>query len=166
MKAMKKAGIALAIVLLMAFFLAPQSQAAERWKTKFMRFSATAGAGQTLVTGDVVCFASVDGRVYKADADDPSRRPAVGVIDKGGTEGSTVEIVISGILAGQTDASAGSPLYLSTTAGALTTTKGTGADAYVQVLGVVMQGLTGEIDNVSESTMYFIHAMPTGISAN
>lgn len=147
--------LAIAIVTMLAIgTLAPQAQAAEFWKQKFTRFSAT--AGETLVTGDVVCIYSADSRAYKADADDISKRIAVGIIDKGGTAGTSVEVVISGILAGQSAASAGSRLYLSTTAGALTTT----ANEWGQLLGVVMEGDNSTSRSASESAIYFINVTP------
>lgn len=67
------------------------------WKEKWDRFSGI--AGETLAEGDAVCIGT-DGRVYKAEAEDSTRRPAVGVIGKGGTNGTNVEIVRSGIFGG------------------------------------------------------------------
>lgn len=137
--------------------LAPTAQAAEFWKQRFAQFSAT--AGETLATGDVVCIYSADSQAYKADADDAGKRFAVGVIDKGGAAGETVGIVISGILTGQTAASAGSRLYLSATAGAFTVT----SNAWGQVIGMVMEGTKTEISS-SQSTTYFVQVMPISAS--
>ena len=122
------------------------AQAAETWKQINTRFSAT--AGETVVTGDVVCIAGSDGYAYKADANSSTLRPAVGVIGKGGTTGKTVEIVVIGILTGQTAASPGARVFLSETAGAITTTGPTNA----QPLGWVMPGAAA----AATSTTYFI----------
>ena len=103
----------------------------------------------------VLLIYSTDSRAYKANADDADKRPAVGVIGKGGSSGSSVEIVVQGILAGQTAVSAGDRLFLSTTAGAFTTTEPTNA----QTLGWVLPGSTTEIA-ASESTSYYVNVVP------
>ncbi len=119
---------------------------AEDWQQKYVRFSAI--AGETLVTGDVVCIAAADGYAYKADANDSSLRPAVGIIAKGGTTGHTVEIVTIGVLTGQTAASPGVRVFLSTTAGALMATAPTNA----QPMGWVLPGAAA----AATSTTYYI----------
>jgi hypothetical protein len=139
----------MAIVFLLAMVL-PAAHAGEYWKQKESRFSAT--AGETLVTGDTVCIKSSDGEAYKADANDSDLRPAVGVIGKGGASDATVEIVQKGILAGQTSASPGARLFLSETAGAMTTTGPTNA----QILGWVLP----TPGSTNSSTIYFIDVQP------
>lgn len=137
--------MAVLIAVVMALvFAGTSAQAAEYWKQKQVRFSAT--AGETLAAGDVVCIKAADGKAYKADANDADLRPAVGVIDKGGLSTATVEIVTIGVLAGQTAASPGKRLFLSETAGAMTVTAPTNA----QALGWVLPGTAGT------STTYFI----------
>ncbi len=136
--------VALMAVLLFVAMMPQAGQAAEYWKKKYERFSAVAGT--TLAAGDVVYIKGSDGKAYKADADDSAARPAVGIIDKGGSSDATVEIVSRGILAGQTAASPGARLFLFTTAGALTTTAPTNA----QTLGFVLPG------TASSSTTYYI----------
>lgn len=138
------------IVLLTLAFVMPQAQAAESWKKRFERFSAV--AGETLATGDIVCIKASDSQAYKADANDSNLRPAVGIIGKGGATNATVEIISAGILAGQTAASPGYRLYLSETAGAMTTTAPTNA----QVVGWVLPGTT----DTATSTKYFIKVVP------
>lgn len=141
-----------AIMAIMAFCLVltiPQAFAGEVWQQKFSRFSAT--AGETLSIGDVVCIFIDDGKAYKADANDSTLRPAVGVIGKGGAANSTVEIVTEGILAGQTEISVGVRLYLSTTAGAITATAPTNG----QSLGFVLPPLTA-MTGTSASPRYYI----------
>ena len=137
---------------LMALFLAvilvltaPAAQAAEYWKAKYERFSATAGAA--LSVGDVVYIKGSDGEAYKADSDGSSTYPAVGIIGKGGASEATVEIITRGILAGQTAASPGVKVYLSTTAAALTTTCPASGE---QPMGFVLPG------TAASSTDYFI----------
>jgi len=135
--------VATAIVFLL---LASSAHAAEYFKQAFGRFSAI--AGETLAVGDAVCIAGSDGYAYKADANDSALRPAIGVIRKGASSGSKVEIIFVGTLAGQTAASPGARLFLSETAGAMTTTGPTNA----QALGWVLPGAAA----AATSTDYFI----------
>jgi len=143
--------VIMAIAAVTFLALVPQAQATEYWKQKFERFSATAGA--TLSVGDVAYIKSSDSKAYKADADNSSARPAVGVIGKGGSAGDTVEIVVRGILAGQTAASPGTRLFLSDTAGAISV--GTSPSAG-QNLGWVLPGTSGS----NSSTDYYISVEP------
>lgn len=140
----------LAILVFLLAIMTPPAQATEVWQQKFSRFSAI--AGETVAIGDVVCIAATDSKAYKADANDSSLRPAVGVIGKGGASGSTVEIVTSGILAGQGAKSPGYRLYLSETAGGTTMTEPTNP----QILGWVMPGTAG----TATSTIYYIDVRP------
>jgi len=119
----------LLVAVLMAALLSAPAQAASYWKQTFLRVSAT--AGETLAVGNVVTIKDADGYAYKADADDSALRPAVGVIGKGGASGATVEIIVSGILAGQSALTESGPGYLSATAGAITQS----APAYAQQVG-------------------------------
>lgn len=140
-----------AVLVLLAIWLAlpllmVQTADAATWKEKNIRFAAT--AGETLAVGDVVCIAPADGKAYKADSNDSSLRPAVGMIGRGGASGATVEVIVSGIISGMTAKSPGARLFLSETAGALTTTGPTNA----QPMGWVMPGSAG----AATSTTYFI----------
>ena len=141
-----RVAVAVALLLVGAFLLVPAVHAAEYFKQAFGRFSAIAGA--TLATGDVACISGSDGYAYKADANDSAKRPAVGVIRKGAASGSKVEIIFVGVLAGQAAASPGARLFLSETAGAMTTTAPTNA----QALGWVLPGAAA----AATSTDYFI----------
>ncbi len=148
---MKKYSLRLLTVAVMAIafvtLLSAPVFAAASWKQIESRFSAV--AGETLATGNVVSISASDGKAYKADANDSSLRPAVGVIGKGGASGAKVEVVISGIIAGMTAQSPGVRLYLSETAGSVTST----APTNPQVLGWVMPGTAGAVT----STTYFIN---------
>ena len=135
---------AVALILAMA---APSVFAGEYWQQRYIRFSAT--AGETLSVGDVACIKS-DGYAYKADANDSALRPAVGVIGKGGATGVTVEIVVEGIIAGQTQLTPGLRLYLSETAGAMTDTAPTNS----QSIGWVLPGDTSA--TLATSGRYYI----------
>lgn len=142
-------------VFVMAFLLAGPVLAAN-WQQKYERFSAT--AGETLATGNVVCISGSDGKAYKADADDAAKRPAVGVIGKGGASGAKVEIITRGMIAGMAAATAGGRLYLSTTAGALMNTAPTNA----QALGFVVPPDPA----ATAGTVYFIKVqIPTSLGA-
>lgn len=119
----------LLIAVFVAVLLTAPAQAASYWTNKFVRFSAT--AGETLATGNVVIIKDADGYAWKADANGAGLYPAVGVIGKGGAAGSKVEIVVYGILAGQTSLSESEPGYLSETPGAITQS----SPAYSQQIG-------------------------------
>jgi len=121
--------IMLILALFMSVLLSAPAQAASYWTQKFIRVSAT--AGETLAVGNVVTIKDADGYAYKADANDAALRPAVGVIGKGGASGATVEIIVSGILAGQSALTESGPGYLSETAGAITQS----APSYSQQIG-------------------------------
>ena len=114
---MKKISLLIMAIFIMVGLSAAPAEAGY-FKQKWIRFSAV--AGETLSVGDVVYIKTTDGKAYKADADDPNKRPAVGVVSKGAPSGSKVEITVAGILAGQTAVSPGSRLWLSTTAGGIT----------------------------------------------
>lgn len=160
MKALKRfrtAGIVTMVLMLFVVFSAIQADAAEYFKKAYVRFAVT--AGETLAVGDVACIKTSDGYAYKADANDSALRPAVGVVKKGASSGSKAEIVIMGVLAGQSTASAGARVFLSETAGALTTTAPTNA----QPVGFVMEGATAGDES---STDYFIMiAIPSSAGA-
>ena len=136
----------LVIAMIMALMLSVPAFAAG-WQQRYERFSAV--AGETVVTGDVVCIAATDGKAYKADANDANLRPAVGVIGKGGSTSATVEIVTRGILTGQTAASPGARIFLSETAGGKTASAPTNA----QLLGFVMPTASAAASN----TVYYIN---------
>lgn len=131
-------------VMLLAFVLAAivalPAQAGDFWAKKNVRFSAV--AAETLATGDVVTIKDADGLAYLADANDAALRPAVGVIGKGGASGATVEIVVLGILAGQSGLTESAAGYLSETAGAITQS----SPAYSQQIGVAISATAYLID--------------------
>ena len=158
----KNIGHKFTVVLMAAFFafmmiLAPAAPAsAISWLAKTTRFAAT--AGETLATGDVACILGSDGKAYKADANDSTLRPAVGVIGKGGSSGATVEIVVEGIITGMPSKTPGGRLFLSETAGSCTITAPTNA----QILGWVLPNIAGG----AGSTTYFIRIqMPKSAEA-
>lgn len=117
-----------AVMIAVLFALAGPADAYSIKKI-YNRFSAV--AGETLVTGNVVCVKDADGKAYKADANDAALRPAIGVIGKGGASGVSVEIITQGVLTGWTTLSEGAWAYLSETAAAVTQS----APAYAQIIG-------------------------------
>ncbi|MGD0020823.1 MAG: hypothetical protein ABSC54_00825 [Smithellaceae bacterium] len=130
MKKLRLNIFAVFMALIFAAVMAMPAQAALRWTNKFVRF--TAVAGETLATGNVVTIKNSDGLVYKANAASGTLRPAVGVIDKGGAAGASVEIVGYGILEGNSSLTISGAGYLSgTTAGAITQS----SPAYSQQIG-------------------------------
>jgi len=144
----KMAVVALMLVLAIMFAV-PQAMAAEYWKQKYARFSGV--AGETLATGDVVSIQASTGNVFKADANDSDKRPAVGIIGKGGAITTTVEIVVTGVLAGQPAVSPGAKLHLSETPAAITAT----APTNEQILGWGMPN-----SGSASTTSYFINVIP------
>lgn len=81
-------------------------------------------SGLTCLSGDAVgdaVYISAASTVAKADADDTSKIPAIGlIISKQSSTSCTVRV--SGLVTGLTSLTAGSIYYLSTTAGAITAT--------------------------------------------
>jgi hypothetical protein len=78
-------------------------------------------AGESISIGEVVAIKDTDGEAYKADADDSSLRPPIGVAGTAGTDGNSMEVVISGVFSGWTGLSEGGYAYLSAaTAGEIT----------------------------------------------
>ncbi len=135
------------LAMILALVAVSASAEAASWKSKYQRFSAV--CGEAIAVGEVVCIKATDGKAYKADADDSSLRPAVGVAGRACSTAGTVEIVVEGVVAGMTAASPGGRLFLSATpSGALTTTQPTNA----QPMGWVLPGTAG----TGTSTTYFI----------
>lgn len=107
--------------------------------------------------------------VELADSDDATKMPALGIARNTFTNSSTGTVVVSGLLTGQDTSaySVGDQLFVSTTAGALTNTRPTGATVAVQKMGQVIRsnitngvisvvgaGRTNDIPN-TQSDAYF-----------
>lgn len=123
------------ISFLVAFLisLSMQGQAyAKNWTIVNDRFSCT--AGETLATGDVAML-STDGTCYKADADLATRRPAIGIVGKGAATASSAEIIPNGTIEGMSGLTVGANVFLSATAGAVTSTP---VEAYPQPIGLAL----------------------------
>lgn len=77
--------------------------------------------------------------VELADADDPTKMPAIGFARTSFTNSTNGFVLISGLLTGQNTAgySVGDQLWVDTTAGAVTNTRPTGATVAVQKMGTV-----------------------------
>ena len=93
------------------------ANAVEGFGQKFVYFEGR--AGETIAIGDVLYLNTSDGEYYLADADATGEMPAVGVAGNISSDGEPVMIVQQGILTGQTSATVGTRLYVSTTAGAI-----------------------------------------------
>ena len=109
-----------------------------------VRFAAKNESGATLLKGKVVAIIGVNGSettVDLADADNASARPAFGLVYADANNNAAVEVVTLGELAGlNTSAfSEGDTLYVSTTAGDVTTTPPTGEAADIQNIGRVIR---------------------------
>lgn len=78
--------------------------------------------------------------VETADADDPTKMPAIGIAGGNITNGATVFLVGIGLLEGMVTNgfSVGDQLYVSTS-GTITSTRPTGADAGIQKIGTVIR---------------------------
>jgi len=109
-----------------------------------VRFAAKNESGATLLKGKVVAIIGVSGTettVDLADADNASARPAFGLVYADANNNAAVEVVTLGELAGlNTSAfSEGDTLYVSTTAGDVTTTPPTSEAADIQNIGRVIR---------------------------
>ena len=141
----------IAVCLVLFLFIASTAFAAEYWKEKRTRFGAT--AGEALTVGDVLYIKASDGEVYKADADAEESSIACGVAGTIAADGSYVEVVVDGILAGQTSATSGHRLYVSDTAGAFSVGDLTGMNlTYSEPVGFVLPAISGG----ATSSLYFI----------
>jgi hypothetical protein len=99
-------------------------------------FSFTAGA--TLAVGDVV-YLGTGGKVLLADADADTTMPALGICTSASTDTNPVDVMIQGImkLTGWSF-TAGDNIFVSTTAGDVTSTAPSGTGDTVQKVGVAL----------------------------
>lgn len=116
-----------------------------------LRVTATNDHGSALAVGDMVCLDSVTPwdvlsarpNVEKADADDASLMPAIGIVEVGGNDGAEVTLVVYGEFApgsfNTSGFSAGDSLFVDTTAGAYTATRPEAATVAVQKIGTVLR---------------------------
>lgn len=116
------------LILLVALLFALPAFAFHAKQT-FVRIGAT--CGEALTTGSVVAIKDADGKAYKADADDATLRPAVGIVGLGCASGGSAEIITYGRITGWTSLSEGTYGYLSETAGLATQV----APAWAQPIG-------------------------------
>ena len=117
--------LALALIALMAI-----PAGASNLQRVVDRFGCTAGEGITI--GQAVMMKSADGYCYKADADDSTLRPAIGIAGFSVSSGASFSVVTAGQVGGETGLTKGGAIYLSATAGGNTQTQ---PSAYSQVLG-------------------------------
>jgi len=99
-------------------------------------------AGEALSKGEVVYISGITGNttvVSKADADDSAKMPAFGIVAADASINTSVSIYTFGRLSGldTSSFSEGDELYVSTTAGALTSTAPTGELAAIQKIAKV-----------------------------
>ncbi len=128
---------AVLIIVFAVLIITPQvTSAAYTVKQYWVRTALT--AGETLTIGQLVAIKDADGLVYKADANDATVRPAIGVVSKGATSGNLVGITIIGKISGWSALSEGAAVYLSETAGAATQSSPT----YSQQVGVALTTTT------------------------
>lgn len=110
-------------------------------------------AGENLSKGDVVYVTGDTGSgrfiVAKADASDPSKMPAVGLVPAAISSGNNGKIVSFGRAIGLNTAGmiVGKPVYVATTPGGITKDKPTGATELIQNIGIVsvVDGTNGVI---------------------
>ena len=103
-----------------------------------------AQAGEALTKGDVVYVSGVSGNkpvVSKADADDASKMPAYGLVEADASLNAAVNVITFGTLydLDTSGFSAGDTVYVSTTAGAITSTSPTGESSLLQNIGKIIR---------------------------
>lgn len=120
--------------------------------TDAVSVAAVKSTAGSISKGQVVHLVGYNGTEYTvelADADSASLMPAIGIVTAAMTEASAGTVVVSGRAGGLNTStySAGDSLYISATAGTLTTTKPTGATTAIQRIGEVasVNASTGEI---------------------
>ena len=89
-------------------------------------------AGEAITAGDLLCIGS-DGKAYLADANDATKRPAIGFAFNTAALAAQVEAKGQGKMCEAAGLTMGAPLYLSETPGAVTQTP---PASYVQAVGV------------------------------
>lgn len=99
-------------------------------------------SGGTLTKGTVVYISGISGNtptVAPADADDSAKMPAFGLVYEDSSDNTPCTVVTFGDLAGidTSTFTLDQPVYVSTTAGALTATAPTGESALIQNIGLV-----------------------------
>lgn len=124
---MRGIGLMAAVVALLALAAPAGALTIER---SYQRFGCV--AGEALTTGAVLTMKASDGLCYKADADDATLRPAIGIAASGASSGGSVGVITAGIVGGGSSLTKGGAVYLSTTAGATTQTQ---PAAYSQLVG-------------------------------
>lgn len=80
-------------------------------------------AGEALSARDAVYISSADGKAYKCDADDTTKTEFIGFAQEATSLGATVQIRNHGLMTGFSGLTTGSKYYLSSTAGAISTTQ-------------------------------------------
>lgn len=97
----------------------------------------TAEAGETISAGDAVAISSSDGKVYKANAAAGANQqvPCVGIAETDASAGDYVTVLRTGKVGGYSNLTAGAPVYLGESDGAVTATAPSDAGDYVQTLG-------------------------------
>ena len=115
--------------------------------------------GSTLSAGTPVYAKGISGNsilIGKADADDSSKMPAIGVLLEETTDGSSGEIITAGLfnktVSGLTGVSVGDTVFVSNT-GTLTTTKPTGSSDLLQNIGIVLQTNGSNIQKMKVSAI-------------
>lgn len=131
-------GWVMAVVFLLALFVTPAQ--AEVLRADYVGFGGT--AGETITVGQPVMVAAADGLVYRADADNSLRRPAVGLAAAGATVGQAVRVVRDGVFSGFSGFTPGAWVYLSASVGAISATAPT---EYVQAVGFAVNATTIQV---------------------
>ena len=103
-----------------------------------------AQAGEALTKGDVVYVSGVSGNkpvVSKADADDASKMPAYGLVEANASLNAAVNVITFGTLydLDTSGFSVGDTIYVSNTAGAISSTAPTGESSLIQNIGKVIR---------------------------
>lgn len=104
----------------------------------------TNNSGASIAIGTPVYQTGVSGNnitIAPADADDAAKMPAIGLTTSTIADGNEGTVVILGVVTGldTSSFSAGDTVYVSTTAGALTTTAPTGESGLIQNFGRVLK---------------------------
>ncbi len=109
-------------------------------------------AGEVLSARDAAYIDTSDSKAYKCDADDLAKMDFAGFVQEGAILNAAVTLIPPGVRAtGFSGLTVGAPYYLSTTAGAITTTKPTN----VRLVGVARSATTIEIDKITERLVVF-----------
>jgi hypothetical protein len=150
---MKKNILAVVLVMLLTILIStPIAYSADVVYDITQKFTKKVTAGEAIAAGQLVYIKTSDGLFYIADANGSSTYPAVCVSANAAAVGDTVDCVIAGRVYTSVTLTVGQPVYLSTTAGTVTSTEPTTGTR--QTVGLAINANEYQLDIKTTTSMY------------